>query len=113
MPNYPTTANERLRLANELTACGLKPTQTKPHFDRAKIDTMIEAMLDYSFDYNASSLQPLILGPNDEILGGHHRVIAAHLAGLDLTSIPTVLPQVQRLPINYRPTYGWLDVLPD
>jgi hypothetical protein len=113
MPRYPTTDAERTQLAGELTASGLKPTQEKRNFDRGKIDTMIEAMLDLSFDWNAASLQPVILGPNDEILGGHHRVIAAHIAGIDLTSVPGSRPQVQRLPICYRPEYEWIDVLPD
>jgi hypothetical protein len=112
-PRYPTTDAGRAQLADDLTAAGYTPTQGKQHFDRVRIDTMIEAMLDGTFDWIAASLQPVILGPNDEILGGHHRVIAAHLAGLDLTAVPGPRPQVHRLPICFRPISDWIDVLPD
>jgi hypothetical protein len=47
------------------------------------------------------------------VLGGHHRIVAAHLAGIDLTKVPGPRPQVQRLPQNFRPVYRWIDVLPD
>jgi hypothetical protein len=92
---------------------GLKPTQTKQHFDRDKINNMVDAMKDGSFDWNRASLQPVILGPNGEVMGGHHRVIAAHLAGIDLTAVPGPRPQVQRLPRNFRPVFDWIDVLPE
>ena len=32
--------------------------------------------------------QPVILGPGGEVLSGHHRVIAAQLAGIDLKAVP-------------------------
>ena len=66
-----------------------------------------------TFDWDKASLQPVILGPAGEVMGGHHRVIASHLAGIDLTAVPGPRPQVQRLPRNYRPEYRWIDVLPD
>lgn len=88
MASYPSDPAGRQQLADELTARGLKPTQKRQHFDRDKIDKMIESMLDGSFDWNKASLQPVILGPNGEIMGGHHRVIAAHLVGIDLTAVP-------------------------
>ncbi len=113
MANYPSDQVGRQLLAGELTARGLKPTQRKQHFDRDKIEKMVEAMLNGSFGWNKASLQPVILGPDGEILGGHHRVIAAHLAGIDLTAVSGSRPQVQRLPTNYRPTELWIDVLPD
>ncbi len=111
--SYPTTQTERQQLADELAARGLKPTQGKQHFDRAKIDKIVDAMKDGSFDWNKASLQPVILGPAGEVMGGHHRVIASHLAGIDLTKVPGPRPQVQRLPQNYRPEHQWIDVLPD
>lgn len=74
---------------------------------------MVEAMENGTFDWNLASLQPVILGPNGEIMGGHHRVIAAHLAGIDLTTVPGLRPQVQMLPRNFRVTSDWMDVLPD
>ena len=110
---YPVDQAGRLQLANALSASGLKPTQAKQHFDRDKINRMAEAMENGSFDWNKSSLQPVILGPNGEVLGGHHRVIAAHLVGIDLATIPGPRPQVQSLPRNFRPLSRWIDVLPD
>jgi hypothetical protein len=110
---YPTDQAGRQHLADELTARGLKPTPGKQHFDRDKINKMVEAMKDGTFDWNKARLQPAILGPNGEVMGGHHRVIAAHLAGIDLIAVPGQRPQVQRLPRNYRPVIDWMDVLPD
>ena len=110
---YPSDATGRQQLADELTAAGWTPTQGKQHFDRDKIERMARAMADGSFDWNRASLQPVILGPNGEVLGGHHRVVAAHLAGIDLTTISGTRPQVQRLPVCYRPVHDWADVLPE
>jgi len=111
--NYPATAAGRQQLADGLTASGLVPTQGKQHFDRAKIDRMVDAMRDGTFDWSRASLQPVVIGPNGEVMGGHHRVIAAHLAGIDLTCVPGPRGQVQRLPANVRTTHRWIDVLPD
>ena len=110
---YPVTQAGRQQLADELAAIGLKPTQSKPNFDRDKINKMVEVMQDGSFDWNTASLQPVIMGPSGEIMGGHHRVIAAHLAGVDLRKVPGPRPQVQRLPHNYRQVEQWEDVLRD
>ena len=107
---YPSTLSGRKQLADELTAAGYQPTQTKPNFDRAKIDQMVADMTSGRFDWRRSALRPVVLGPRREILGGHHRIIAAHLAGVDLNSIPG---QIARLTVAYRPTYDWIDVLPD
>jgi hypothetical protein len=111
--SYPSDQAGRQQLADEFTAERLKPTQTKQHFDRDKITKMAEAMSDGSFDWNRASLQPVILGPKGEILGGHHRVIAAHLAGIDLAAVPGPRPQVQRLGGSFRQVSDWIDVLPD
>lgn len=73
---YPADQLGRQQLADELTAKGLRPTQTKQNFDRDKINKMVEAMKNGSFDWNKAGLQPVILGPNGEVMGGHHRVIA-------------------------------------
>jgi len=110
---YPTDQPGRQQLADELAAKGLKPTQPKNRFFQDKINKMVDAMKDGSFDWNKSSFQPVILGPNGEVMGGHHRVIAAHLAGIDLTVVPGPRPQVQRLPQNFRPVSDWIDALPD
>lgn len=110
---YPTTDAERQQLADELTAAGWIPTQGKQHFDREKIERMALAMVDGSYDWNRASLQPVILGPKAEVLGGHHRIVAAHLAGITLAIVPGPRPQLQRMPVNYRPVFDWADVLPD
>lgn len=110
---FPTDQAGRQQLADELAAKGFKPTQGKQHFDPDKINNMVDAMEDGSFDWNRANLQPVILGPNGEVMGGHHRVIAAHLPGIDLTAVPGPRPQVQRLPQNFRPVSDWIDVLPD
>ncbi|OAI46429.1 hypothetical protein AYO44_11400 [Planctomycetaceae bacterium SCGC AG-212-F19] len=110
---YPTDEAGRQQLADELTATGFITTQRKQHFDRDKINKMVAAMKDGTFDWHKASLQPVILGPNGEVMGGHHRVIAAHLAQVDLTTVPGPRPQIQRLPQNYRPVSDWIDVLPD
>ncbi|MFO0799980.1 MAG: ParB/RepB/Spo0J family partition protein [Gemmataceae bacterium] len=110
---YPTTGAGRHQLAAELTARGLVPTQAKADFSRATIDAIAAAMADGSFDWTAAGLQPVVMGPGGEVLGGHHRVVAAHLTGTDLTTVPGPRPQVQRLPVNYRPVRRWIDVLPD
>lgn len=110
---YPADDAGRERLAQALIALGLKPTQAKRNFARAKIEIMAQAFVNGSFDWNAASLQPVIMGPNGEIMGGHHRVVAAQLAGVDLTAIAGLRPQVRYLPMNYRPVFEWLDVLPD
>jgi hypothetical protein len=111
--SYPTDQAGRQQLADELTAKGLMPTQTKHHFDRGKIDRMADAMRNGTFDWSLGSLQPVVLGPSAEVIGGHHRVIAAHLAGIDSTTVQGAWPQVRRLPFNYRPVFNWIDVLPD
>ena len=90
--SYPADQAGRRQLADELIAKGLKPTQGKQHFDPDKINQMVAAMNDGSFDWNKASFQPVILGPTGEILGGHHRVVAAHLAGIELTAIPGPRP---------------------
>ena len=113
MATYPTTEAERRILADELQARGLKPTQGKHHFDRAIIERMVDAMQDGTFDWNKAGLQPVIIRPAGEVLGGHHRVVAAHLAGIDLSAIPGPRPQVRTLPQNFRPENEWIDVLPD
>ncbi len=110
---YPTTQAEREKLADALTAKGFKPTQGKAHFDRDKIMKMVEAMQNSSFAWAQSSLQPVIIGPKGEVLGGHHRVVASHLAGVDLSKVSGVRPQVWKFPQNFRPEHRWIDVLPD
>ena len=110
---YPADEVGRTILANELMARGFRPTQPKHSFSKDKISRIAEAMKYDSFDWAKASLQPIILGPNDEILGRHHRIVAAHLAEIDLTTISGPRPQIQRLPRNFRPEYLWIDVLPD
>lgn len=74
---------------------------------------MAEAMRRGLFDWQAASLEPVILGPRWQVLNGHHRVIAAELAGIDLAKVPGPSPQVWRLSQSFRPEFRWVDVLPD
>jgi hypothetical protein len=110
---YPTDEAGRLQLADDLTAKGYRPTQEKAKFDRAKINVMIESMKDGSFNYRKATLRPIVLGPNGEFFGGHHRIVAAYLAGVELTTVPGPRPQIQSVAKNLRPEYEWKDVLPD
>lgn len=109
---YPTDAAGRESLAQALTREGYVPTQTAENFNVTKINSMVDAMANGTFDWNASSLQPVYLGPGKEIIGGHHRIIASLLADVDLNQVPSQLPQVRSLPQNFRPEYRWTDVLP-
>jgi hypothetical protein len=111
--NYPTSPAGRQQLADRLTAKGLTPTQGIQSFNRAKINAMADAMQRGLFDWQSASLEPVILGPRGQVLNGHHRVIAAELAGIDLANISAPMPQVRRLSRNYRPEFRWVDVLPD
>ena len=55
---------------DQLTASGLKPTQTKQQFDRYRIQKMVDALQDGTFDWKTESLQPVIMGPDGEDLMG-------------------------------------------
>lgn len=109
--HYPLDADGRDELAASLSALGLTPTQSKSRFNRDKIDRMAAEMLADTFDWVAASRSPVIVGPAGEVVGGHHRVVAAHLAGVDLGSMPGV--QVRTVGQNFRPVHNWIDVLPD
>ncbi|MBI3822414.1 MAG: hypothetical protein HY289_07010 [Planctomycetes bacterium] len=110
---YPTDDAGRQQLADELTAKGLKPTQLQRYFFRDKINAFVAKMLNGTFDWKKASLKPVVLGPDGEIVGGHHRVIAAYLAGIDLTAIPGPRPQIQHVARCFRIEYDWIDVLPE
>lgn len=108
---YPTDEAGRQQLADELTAKGLKPTQRKGRFRRAHINRIVSDMMDGSFDWADSARQPIFIGPEGQIANGHHRIIAAHLAGIDLAAAPG--QQIRRLARCLRPDFAWIDVLPD
>jgi hypothetical protein len=110
---YPTDEAGRQQLAAELTAKGYKPTQAKDRFFRQWIDSMVADMQSGTFDWAASALRPIILGPDGEVLGGHHRIIAAHLAGIDMTTVAVKWPQIRSVGVCFRTDYQWIDVLPD
>lgn len=112
-PAYPTDEAGRQQLADELTAAGWIPTQTKTRFDRDKIEQFAVLMLNGMFDWYQAGLFPVIMGPGGEVIHGHHRVVVCHLLGIDMTRIPGPRPQIQPVPMNYRPEYEWIDVLPD
>jgi hypothetical protein len=111
--DYPTDEAGRQQLADELTAKGLKPTQLQEYFLRSKINKFVKKMQNGTFNWKKASLFPVVLGPGGEIIGGHHRVVAAHLAGVDLTAIPGLRPQVQYVSQCFRIESSWIDVLPE
>jgi len=106
---YPNDSAGLQKLADDLTASGFVPTQPASKMDRDKIERMAQAMAGGTFDW--SRIKPwekIIVGPGGEIMNGHHRVIAAMLAGIP---IPTG-EVVYFLGQNLRPIYNWIDVLP-
>ena len=46
---------------------------------------------------------PIYIDPNDAIMGGHHRIIAAKLAGVEIPESAIVRRQKPTI----RPTYDW------
>jgi len=106
---YPSDAVGLQQLADALTAAGYKPTQDVDMMIRVKIDQMAQNMVAGTFDW--SLIQPwekIILGPDGEIMDGHHRVVAAVLSGC-------AIPTDQIYPYSgtcYRPVFAWIDVLP-
>jgi ParB-like nuclease domain len=108
---YPTTDAERQDLADKLTQQGLIPTQSQRKMDKVKIESMANAMQDGSFDYQAAALEPILLTRQNEIYGGHHRIIAAQIAGVDVLSMPGQSMQLTHSS-GVRPNYQWTSVLP-
>ena len=108
---YPIDEVGRQHLADQLTQKGLTPTQSRRRMDKDKIEQMTDDMLNGRFDWNASALEPILLSLSNEVYGGHHRLIAGELAGLDLLSMPG---QTVRLgsTSGVRPHFSWIDVLP-
>lgn len=78
---------------------------------KSKVELMVEDMKNNRFDWNASAREPVQLSPRNEVYGGHHRLIAAEIAGIDLLNIPG---QCVRLTAtsSVRPGFSWIDVLP-
>lgn len=106
---YPSDAAELQRLADALTATGYKSTQVASRMIRGKIEQMAQDMAAGTFDW--SRIPPwerIILGPNGEVMDGHHRVVAAVLSG-------SLIPADQIVPYPgpcLRPVYEWIDILP-
>ena len=82
-----------------------KPTQTARHFDFAKVDRYADAMRKGTWDWSADKI---IVDKVGNIVSGHHRVLAAERAGVQIPEsaifrLNTVTP---------RPVYDWSDILP-
>jgi hypothetical protein len=83
---------------------GLIPTQTE--VSAGRINGFVQDMLGGNWDWSRVTAQnPLILGPDGEIMAGHHRFIAAELAGVDIPE--SVITHASK---NLRPTYSWSEV---
>jgi hypothetical protein len=81
-PTYPADPAERQLLVDKLDATGYKPTQVKRKMD---VQTIEEYATDMQNDQTAFwarfTTTPIRIGPGEEIMNGHHRIIAAALAG--------------------------------
>src|SRR5947208_557032 len=111
MSVYPATDAERQQLADRLTQKGLIPTQSRRRMVKAKIEQMVKDMQNNRFDWNASAREPVQLSPRNEVYGGHHRLIAAEIAGIDLLNIPGQWIRLTATS-SVRPSFHWIDVLP-
>ena len=108
--NYPTDAAGLQYLADRLTATGFVPTQDLSKMRKADIER-IAVLLTRDADAfwaTVSPYQKVVPGPGDEVMDGHHRVVASVLSG---KAIPE--NSVFRFPgPNVRPVFDWMDVLP-
>lgn len=92
---------------------GLTPTQTDVH--AGNISAYTEAMKKNpgepgAWDWRHTSndpLSPMILDAEGRILAGHHRFIAARLAGIE---IPEGVVKTLNRSTAGRPVYSWSDV---
>lgn len=110
MPVYPGDPAGSKQLADQLEAEGFKPTQDLSKMRKADIEQIaIEMITDAdAFWATVPSYKKVIIGPEGEIMDGHHRVIASVLSGK-----PIPANQIFQFPgVNLRPVFNWIDVLP-
>lgn len=70
----------------------------------SKIESYAEAMSNGSWDWEAMD-QPMEIGPSNEILGGRHRMVAAHMAGVEVPA-----EAITRVGPGYGRIYHWSEV---
>ncbi|WP_433936322.1 SpvB/TcaC N-terminal domain-containing protein [Sorangium cellulosum] len=81
-----------------------KPTQSARHFDFAKVDRYAEAMRNGTWNWSADKI---IVDRSGNILSGHHRVLAAERAGVNIPE-----SAIHRLnTVTPRPVYNWADIV--
>jgi len=81
-----------------------KPTQTARRFDMAKVDEYAALMREGKWDWSADKI---IVDKAGNIVSGHHRVLAAERAGVEIPD-----SAVFRLETTTaRPVYKWSDIL--
>ncbi|WP_437755251.1 RHS repeat-associated core domain-containing protein [Sorangium sp. So ce1389] len=81
-----------------------KPTQSARHFDFAKVDRYAEAMRKGTWDWSADKI---VVDRSGSIISGHHRVLAAERAGVNIPE-----NAIHRLnTVTPRPVYDWVDIV--
>jgi hypothetical protein len=84
---------------------GLLPTQAT--VKAPKVNSFAQQMANGTWDWTRIDRRNLILlGPGNEILSGHHRFIAATLAGVEIPE-----SAITRLSKALRPTRPWAEVV--
>ncbi|WP_438006556.1 hypothetical protein WME89_49635 [Sorangium sp. So ce321] len=74
------------------------------HFDSAKVDRYAEAMRKGTWDWSADKI---IVDRSGSIISGHHRVLAAERAGVNIPE-----NAIHRLnTVTPRPVYDWADIV--
>ena len=100
-------------LADLMREADLTPTQTDVHEENilAYADAMRKAADEpgaWNWNYTANDpLSPMIVDAQGRILAGHHRFIAAWLAGIE---VPTGVVKTLNRSTAGRPVYDWADV---
>jgi hypothetical protein len=80
-----------------------KPTQTARRFDMAKVDEYAAMMREGKWDWSADKI---IVDKAGNIVSGHHRVLAAEKAGVEIPE-----SAILRLETTTgRPVYKWSDI---
>ncbi|OQW86983.1 MAG: hypothetical protein BWK78_09460 [Thiotrichaceae bacterium IS1] len=84
-----------------------KPTQSARRMDLGKVDALAEKMKGGNFDWNKMD-KKIMIDPDGNIMDGHHRVMAATKAGVEIPE--EAIHRHNK--VTTRPAYDWCDVLP-
>lgn len=71
----------RFSFADLMKNSPFKPTQLGSKMDMRKVDEYAELMKNGKWDW---SIDKIIVGKNGELMSGHHRVVAAQKAGVEI-----------------------------